>query len=89
MATKLNLDGGKTNLGKKIVDIHQENEYTHVDNYKEGLCFGCFTKNVVGALVLDCCGNCAGKRGRETLLVKIKDVYYGMCYFCGKYEFNL
>ena len=89
MATKLNLNAGSTAMGKKIVDIHQKNEYTHVNNYKEGLCFGCFDSNVVGAMVADVCGDCAGKRGREPLLVSIKSVYYGMCHFCGDYKFNM
>lgn len=89
MATKLDVNTGNTDLGKKIWDIHQNNEYTKVNNYKEGMCYNCFENNAVAALVLDICGDCAGKRGRETILVPIKQVYYGMCYFCGDYKFNL
>jgi len=89
MATKLDVNVGNTDLGKKIWDIHQNNEYTKVNNYKEGMCYNCFENNAVAALVLDICGDCAGKRGRETILVPIKQVYYGMCYFCGDYKFNL
>jgi len=89
MATKLDVNTGNTDLGKKIWDIHQNNEYTKVNNYKEGMCYNCFESNAVAALVLDICGDCAGKRGRETILVPIKQVYYGMCYFCGDYKFNL
>lgn len=89
MATKLNLNSGGTTIGNKIIDIHQNNEYTKVNNYKEGMCFGCFGNNVVAALVSDICGDCAGKKGRETILVPIKGVYYGLCHFCGKYKFNM
>jgi len=89
MATKLDVNTGNTDLGKKIWDIHQNNEYTKVNNYKEGMCYNCFENNAVAALVLDICGDCAGKRGRETILVPIKQIYYGMCYFCGDYKFNL
>lgn len=89
MATKLDVNVGNTDLGKKIWNIHQNNEYTKVNNYKEGMCYNCFENNAVAALVLDICGDCAGKRGRETILVPIKQVYYGMCYFCGDYKFNL
>jgi hypothetical protein len=89
MATKLDVNVGNTDLGKKIWKIHQDNEYTKVNNYKEGMCYNCFESNAVAALVLDICGDCAGKRGRETILVPIKQVYYGMCYFCGDYKFNL
>ena len=59
MATKLNLNSGGTTIGNKIIDIHQNNEYTKVNNYKEGMCFGCFGNNVVAALVSDICGDCA------------------------------
>lgn len=90
MAEKLNIDSGESKIGSKIVDIHQANEYTKVNNYKEGMCFGCFSNGVpVGAGVVDICGDCAGKKGRETILVPIKEVYYGMCYFCGDYKFHM
>ena len=89
MATKLNVNTGGTAMGDKIWDIHQRSEYTKVNNYKEGMCFNCFESNAVSALVLDICGDCAGKRGRETILVPIKQVYYGLCYFCGTYKFNM
>jgi hypothetical protein len=90
MAEKLKVDAGETTIGKKIVDIHQKNEYTHVNDYKEGMCFGCFGNGIpVGAGVVDICGDCAGKKGRETILVPIKEVYYGMCYFCGDYKFHM
>jgi len=89
MTTKLNVNTGQTHMGKKIWEIHQKNEYTKVNNYKEGMCFNCFENNAVSALILDICGDCAGKRGRETILVPIKSVYYGMCYFCGNYKFNM
>ena len=90
MATKLDVNTGGTKLGDKIWDIHQKNEYTKVNEYKEGMCFNCFKTGIpVGAGVNDICGDCAGKRGRETILVPIKGVYYGMCHFCGKYKFNM
>jgi len=89
MATKLNINDGGTHIGKKIWQIHQRNEYTKVNNYKEGMCFNCFSTNAVAAVVSDVCGECAGKRGRETILVPIKQVPYGMCHFCGLYKFNM
>ena len=89
MATKLNIGTGGNHVGNKIVDIHQKNEYTKINNYKEGLCFGCLKNDAVGALVIDVCGDCAGKRCRETLLVSIKGVYYGLCYLCGDFKFHM
>jgi len=90
MAEKVKLDSGGTKIGNKIIDIHQKNEYTKVNNYKEGMCFGCFDHGVpVGAGVSDICGDCAGKKGRETILVPIKEIVYGMCHFCGEYKHGL
>ena len=31
----------------------------------------------------------AGKKGREPLLAKVCDKYYGLCFFCSKYKFNI
>lgn len=89
MATKLNVNTGNTDVGKKVWDLHQKDEYTRVNNYKEGMCYNCFENNAVSALVLNICGDCAGKRGRETILVPIKEEMYGLCYFCGDYKFRI
>ena len=37
MATKLNVDTGGLDIGKKLWERHQKDEYTHVDNYKEAI----------------------------------------------------
>ena len=89
MATKLDVNTGNTYLGKKIWETHQKNEETHVNEYKEAMCFGCLKNDAAAAGVFDICGDCAGKRGRESLLVSIKGVYYGICYFCGEHKFNM
>ena len=88
MATKLNVDPG-SDIGKKLWDRHQANEYTHVNNYKEAICINCFTKDATSATIADICGECAGKRGREPLLATITQKMYGLCFFCGKYQFNI
>ena len=88
MGTKLNVDPG-SDIGKKLWEIHQENEYTHVDNYKEAVCINCFTKDAASATIADICGECAGKRGREPLLATITQKMYGLCFFCGTYKFNI
>ena len=72
MATKLNVNAG-SDIGKKLWRKHQDNEYTHVDNYKEAICLNCFSKDAAAATIADICGECAGKRGREPLLTKIMD----------------
>tara|TARA_R100001244_G_scaffold28750_1_gene28095 strand:+ start:739 stop:1182 length:444 start_codon:yes stop_codon:yes gene_type:complete len=89
MATKLNVDDGGLAIGKKLWKTHQDNEYTRVDNYKEAICLNCFKKDAAAATIADICGDCAGKRGRESLLVKITDKMYGLCFFCGKHKFGI
>jgi hypothetical protein len=89
LATKLNVDTGGNAVGKKLWEMHQAHEQTAVDNYKEGVCFLCFHKDVVSATVIDICGDCAGKRGREALLVPIGEKYYGMCMVCGGWKFHI
>ena len=88
MGTKLNVDHGSS-IGKKLWQKHQDDEYTHVDNYKEAICIDCFSKDAAAATVMDICGDCAGKRGREPLLAKISDKMYGLCFFCGKDRFHI
>ena len=88
MATKLNVDPG-SDIGKKLWDRHQANEYTHVNNYKEAICINCFTKDATSATIADICGECAGKRGREPLLATITQKMYGLCFFCGHYKFEI
>ena len=89
MATKLDNNSQSNDLTKKLWETHQADEYTHVDNYKEAICIICFKRDVSIATICDICGDCAGKRGREPLLAKVTDKYYGLCYFCGKYKFNI
>ena len=87
MATKLNVDTGGEDVGKKLLEKHQKDEYTHVNHYKEAICRNCFKKDASAATIVMICGDCAGKRGREPLLAKVSDKYYGLCYFCGDYKF--
>ena len=88
MATKLNVDPG-SDIGKKLWERHQDDEYTHVNNYKEAICINCFTKDATSATIADICGECAGKRGREPLLATITQKLYGLCFFCGHYKFEI
>ena len=89
MGTKLNVDTGGLDIGKKLWDKHQADEYTHVDNYKEAICINCFSKDATAATIVDICGECAGKRGREPLLATVTQKMYGLCFFCGKHRFNI
>jgi len=41
MAEKLNINHGGTDIGKKLLRKHQENEFTKVNNYKEAVCLNC------------------------------------------------
>ena len=70
MATKLNVDKGGQDIGKKLWKKHQDDEYTHVNNYKEAICLNCFTKDAAAATIAMICGECAGKRGRDSMLLR-------------------
>ena len=89
MATKLDTNADANDLTKKLWEKHQSDEFTKVDNYKEAVCINCFKRDASLATIVDICGDCAGKRGREPLLAKIKDNYYGYCFFCNKYKFHV
>ena len=89
MATKLDTNANANDLTKKLWEKHQSNEYTHVDNYKEAICINCFKRDATSATIADICGDCGGKRGREPLLATISQKMYGLCFFCGKYKFNI
>jgi len=89
MATKLNINHGGTDIGKKLLRKHQENEFTRVNNYKEAVCLNCLKNDRAVATIAMICGECAGKRGREALLATISHKYYGLCLFCGLHKFNL
>ena len=89
MPTSLNNNSGDNDYTKKLWKTHQEDEYTHVDHYKEAVCINCFKKDASSATIADICAECAGKRGREPLLATVSQKMYGLCFFCGKYKFNI
>lgn len=87
MPTELPVDYG-SDMGKKLWDKHQSNEYLRVNRYKEGICYGCFKNKALGATIIDSCKSCMDRRGKEAILQHIKFNYYGMCFFCGEYKFD-
>lgn len=89
MATKLDNNSQSNDLTKKLWENHQADEYTRVDNYKEAICINCFKRDAAAATLVDICGDCAGKRGREPLLAKVVDKMYGLCFFCGDHKFHI
>jgi len=90
LKTKLPVQTGGLPIGDKLWKIHQQNEYTYVDNYKEALCFMCFKRKAVSATIVDMCADCVRKRGGlEGLLAVAGFKPYGLCYKCGKYKFEI
>lgn len=90
MATKLPVSGIGTYIGKKLWQLHQDNEYTKVDNYKEGYCWFCFKRKAASATIIDICKECVDKRGSmEGTLATAGYKPYGLCYKCGKYKFDI
>jgi len=89
MPTKLPVYGENNTATKKLWEVHQKNEYTRVNNYKEGLCYDCFSNRAVGATIVDVCTKCMEKRGTETILAVVKMNHYGLCLFCDSYQFSV
>ncbi len=89
MATKLPSNKDENWATKILWKRHQSNEFQRVDNYKEGYCFGCFTRKDAGATIVDVCLDCGMKRGHEPVLAKISEKFYGYCMICGEYKFKL
>ena len=89
MPTELNTNENANDMTKKLWERHQGDEFTKVSNYKEAVCLGCMKVDVAAATIADICGDCAGKKGRETILVPIKEIVYGLCHFCGEFKHGL
>jgi len=90
MAEKLRVNYGNTYIGRKLWEKHQSNEYKRVSNYKEALCFNCFKTGAATATIVDICHDCIVKKGhKEAMLAKIKENYYGYCFFCDTYKFTV
>ncbi len=89
MATILPVKLGNAPIAKGLWHLHQENEYTHVDHYKEALCWMCWSKKAAGATLVECCEKCCEKKGYEAVLVKASESYYDLCLICGKYKFTI
>lgn len=80
---------GQTALHKKVVEIHQSNEYQAINRHLEAMCFCCFGKDTAFARNIHICRRCLAKKGRETILVTIKVDPYALCYNCGTYQFDV
>ncbi len=89
MAIKLPTNQNANWATKLLWKKRQANEFTRVDNYKEGYCFNCFSRQAVSATLVDICKKCDHKKGRDACLVNVVEKYYGMCYFCGDYDFKI
>ena len=91
---KLGINDGGTDLGAKVIDIHQSNEYTAVNKHKEGLCWSCYSNKAVGATLVEVCQDCFEKKGKEAILVDVSMAGgalhpYGMCFICGDWKHGL
>jgi len=89
LADKLRLDSGGTDVGKKIIKMHQEDEQKAVNNHKEGFCWKCEKKKAVSATVFNVCQHCRRNRGNEFLLVSMADKGWDICMFCSRYTWDI
>ena len=75
----------KNDVGKKLIEERQANEFTNVNTSQEGICYFCFKKDYVSATIVDICYDCASKKGMEPILTIVKRIPYGYCYDHGGY----
>ena len=74
---------------KRLMSVDQGNEFTKINKYSEGLCYGCRKHDFVSAGLVDMCFVCIGKRGSWhdsgllTFVIEKPEVY---CVFCQDYK---
>ncbi|MDE1839684.1 MAG: hypothetical protein KGH87_07170 [Thaumarchaeota archaeon] len=78
----------KTNaLQLKLREIIQKDDYTKINKYGEGMCWGCMRIDQVISSLWDACGKCIAKRGAEGIMAKTKTKpTEELCDFCGSWE---
>lgn len=69
----------RNDASKKIVNLHQENEYTRINKHSEGLCFLCEEYKAVIATMIDSCYRCAEKRNQNSIMAVSSRQAYGYC----------
>lgn len=74
---------------KRLLRTDQANEFTKINKYSEGLCYGCRKNDLVSAMIVDMCYACIGKRGNWhdagllTLIIEKPECH---CFICGEYR---
>lgn len=78
----------KTNpLQLKLREIIQKDEYTRINKYGEGMCWGCMKIDQVISSLWDACAKCIAKRGAEAIMAKTKTKpTEELCDFCGSWQ---
>jgi len=89
MADELCVNTGGTAIGDALWKMHQKDEWKHVNKHKEGFCWKCEKKDAVGATLVNVCKHCGRNRGKEACLVTLANKGWDICYFCGKYDWNV
>lgn len=89
MADKLRVDTGGTDIGKKLWDTHQKNEYLAVNEHKEGFCWRCEKKKAVAATLFNVCSRCLKGKEHVHTLVTVADKGWDLCMFHGKYTWDI
>lgn len=89
MPVKLNTNANSNVFTKKLWEKRQSNEYTKINNYSEGMCWGCLSRKEVGATLIDACDDCCARRGADVLLTVVTYRVWGLCMRCGYYKNNI
>lgn len=75
---------------RKLWNKHQSNEFTKINKYKEGYCWGCMKIDFVFATLIDVCSKCKRKKDNETKLTNLPFApgMDGFCSICGFWEWG-
>lgn len=82
-------ESNNNDASKKLWEKHQQDEYQRINKFREGLCYGCEQKNLVGARMIDVCKACLKKHSPDIVLTVLSSKIYGWCMLCSRYTWDV
>jgi len=81
---------GKENIHtKKLREAVQSDEFTKINTYSEGYCYGCSKVDQVLSTLVYMCAECMEKRGHEGLLcINVRKHNWELCDKCETWKFD-
>jgi len=81
---------GKENIHtKNLRERVQSDEYTRINNYSEGYCYGCSKTDKILSTLVYMCAKCMERRGSEGLMcIIIQKHNWELCDVCATWKFD-